>query len=296
MSTIDLNGLGVALVTPFKKNGEIDFAALDHLVNHIIDGGADYLVVLGTTGESVTLTADERKAVSGFVSECVMGRIPLVLGIGSNCTASLLSEISETDFSGYSAILSVAPFYNKPTQEGIYRHFSALAEESPLPIILYNIPGRTGVNITAETTLRLSNERKNIIAIKEASGNLEQARAIIEQCKDNFKVISGDDALTTQLMSIGASGVISVLGNAIPGRFSKMVHDCMSGNYDQAELSNQAFQVLYKLLFIDGNPAGIKGMLSEMGIIENVLRLPLVEISSETQNKLREQLNLLEIK
>lgn len=276
MGNINLRGLGVALITPFKPDFEIDYAALGRMVDHVLSGGVDYIVVLGTTGETPTLTAEERKEVRGFVKEKVAGRVPLVLGMGGNCTQALVNEIKATDFDGYWAILSVAPFYNKPSQEGLYQHYATIAKASPLPVVLYNVPGRTGVNITAHTTLRLAKDFEHICAIKEASGNFKQIEEIINNKPEHFQVISGDDALTYPLITLGAEGVISVVANAYPKEFGEMVRLCIDGNFQKALPIHYSFTKLYDELFVDGNPAGVKALLHKLGMIENVLRLPLV--------------------
>lgn len=291
MDHISLRGLGVALVTPFKDNFEVDYDALGRVLNHVTGHGADYLVVLGTTGETPTLTASEKRSIREFVVAHTAGSIPLVLGFGGNCTRALLEEMESTDFTGFSAILSVAPFYNKPSQEGLYRHFAAIAEKSPLPVVLYNVPGRTGINIGAPTTLRLAHDFNNIIGIKEASGNFKQIEEIITGRPDGFFVVSGDDALTYPLISLGADGVISVVGNAFPEEFGRMVRLCLEGDFKKALPINYRFSRLYSELFVDGNPAGVKSLLHDMGLISNVLRLPLVPTRIETSEELRSLLN-----
>lgn len=291
MDTVSLRGLGVALITPFKSDKSIDFDALSRMIEHVITGKVDYIVVLGTTGETPTLDPDERVEVRRFVANAVAGRVPLVVGMGGNNTKNLVEEIKSADLSGYSAILSVTPFYNKPTQEGIFRHFSAVAEASPLPVVLYNVPGRTGANISADTTLRLANAHRNIIAIKEASGNFKQIEQIINHKPDYFQVISGDDALTYPLVTLGAEGVISVVGNAFPREYGRMVRLCLEGNYNEALPIHYKFSRLYDELFVDGSPAGVKSLLHDMGLIENELRLPLVPIRMETSEELRKILN-----
>lgn len=293
MDHISLRGLGVALVTPFKDNFEVDYDALGRVLNHVTGHGADYLVVLGTTGETPTLTASEKRSIREFVVTHTAGSIPLVLGFGGNCTRALLNEMESTDFTGFSAILSVAPFYNKPSQEGLYRHFAAIAEKSPLPVVLYNVPGRTGINIGAPTTLRLAHDFNNIIGIKEASGNFKQIEEIITGRPDGFFVVSGDDALTYPLISLGADGVISVVGNAFPEEFGRMVRLCLEGDFKKALPINYRFSRLYSELFVDGNPAGVKSLLHDMGLISNVLRLPLVPTRIETSEELRSLLNEL---
>lgn len=293
MAHMNILGMGVALVTPFDKNKDIDYPALERVVNHIVDNGADFLVVLGTTGETPTLSADEKIAVAKYVKDKADGRIPLVLGLGGNNTAEVISQLKEWDLSGYSAILSVVPAYNKPPQEGIYMHFKAIAEASPLPVILYNVPGRTGVNMTADTTLRLAREVPGIIGIKEASGNLQQIQRLLREKPDNFTVLSGDDSLTYPLMTLGAQGVISVLGNAYTRDFADMVHLCLEGNYIEAVDYHYKFRNFIPLLFVDGNPAGVKYVLNKMGLIENELRLPLVPISGNTADKILNYMKIL---
>lgn len=293
MAHMNILGMGVALVTPFDNNKDIDYPALERVVNHIVDNGADFLVVLGTTGETPTLSTDEKIAVAKYVKDKADGRIPLVLGLGGNNTAEVISQLKEWDLSGYSAILSVVPAYNKPPQEGIYMHFKAIAEASPLPVILYNVPGRTGVNMTADTTLRLAREVPGIIGIKEASGNLQQIQRLLREKPDNFTVLSGDDSLTYPLMTLGAQGVISVLGNAYTRDFADMVHLCLEGNYIEAVDYHYKFRDFIPLLFVDGNPAGVKYVLNKMGLIENELRLPLVPISGNTADKILNYMKIL---
>lgn len=276
MRHISLRGLGVALVTPFLPDKEIDYEALRNLVEHIISGKADYIVVLGTTGETPTLSPEEREQVRNTVRDAVAGRVPLVLGMGGNCTRSLVNEIKATELTGFSAILSVTPFYNKPSQEGLYQHFATIAQASPVPVVLYNVPGRTGTNISAATTLRLAKEFDNIIAVKEASGNFKQIEEIINGKPEHFQVISGDDALTYPLITLGAEGVISVVGNAYPHEFGEMVRLCLDGKFKEALPIHYSFSRLYDELFVDGNPAGVKALLHKMGMIHNELRLPLV--------------------
>lgn len=287
MAKFKLEGLGVALITPFKKDKKVDFDALGNLLDYLMDQKADFLVVLGTTGETPTLSASERKDIIEFVKYRTSGKIPLVLGLGGNNTMELVETLQTDDFAGFEAILSVVPPYNKPTQEGIYQHYRMLSEASPLPLILYNVPGRTGVNMTAETTLRIAGDCKNVIGIKEASGDLRQIEEIIRNKPDGFDVISGDDSITLTLMKMGATGVISVIGNAFPLEFGKMVHYCQRGRYDLAEDLDNRFSELLKLMFVDGNPAGVKCVLSLAGKIENELRLPLVPVRRETSEKIK---------
>lgn len=286
--------MGVALVTPFNEDKSIDFEALGKLLEYLIKNGCDYLVVLGTTAETPTLSKEERIAVRNFVRERVNGRVPLVVGHGGNDTMGLVEELKTADYEGFSAILSVVPYYNKPSQEGIYQHYKAIAEASPLPVILYNVPGRTGVNMSAETTLRLAKEFDNIIGVKEASGNIVQMDDIIKNKPDRFVVISGDDGVTFPLLTLGAVGVISVIGNAFPKEFSRMVRLGLSGEYDAARTIHHKFTELFSLLFVDGNPAGVKCLLHQMGFIKNELRLPLVPTRITTNEKIQTVLHNLQ--
>lgn len=282
MAHINILGMGVALITPFTKTKEIDYPALERVVEHIICNDADFIVVLGTTGETPTLSPEEKLSLMKFVREKVGGRVPLVIGMGGNNTAEIVRMVGETDLSGYEAILSVVPPYNKPSQEGLYCHFKAIAEASPLPVILYNVPGRTGVNMTADTTLRLARDVDNIIGVKEASGNIQQIEKLLREKPEGFTVLSGDDGMTYPLMTLGAEGVISVLGNAYTKEFSKMVHLCLEGNYIEAvDIHNRYIEVI-RLLFADGNPAGVKCVMHDMGLIDNELRLPLVPVTEHT--------------
>lgn len=293
MARINLKGMGVALITPFKQDKTVDYDALARLLEYQIKNGVDYLVVLGTTAETATLTAEEKKAVQKFIVERVAERVPLVIGIGGNNTMAIVNELKITDLTPYSAVLSVVPYYNKPSQEGIYQHYKAIALASPLPIILYNVPGRTGVNMTAETTLKLAHEFDNIIGIKEASGNITQMDDIIKNKREDFMVISGDDGITFPLITLGAVGVISVIGNAFPKEFSKMVRLALNGDFEKALLIHHRFTELFSLLFVDGNPAGVKCLLNAMGYIENELRLPLVPTRITTYEKIRRVLDSL---
>lgn len=291
MAHINLKGMGVALVTPFKNDKSIDFEALGRLLEYQISNATDYFVVLGTTAETPALTPDEKKNIREFVVERVNGRVPLVLGMGSNNTAGLVEEFKNTDLSAFSAILSVVPYYNKPSQEGIYQHYKAVAQATDKPIVLYNVPGRTGVNMTPETTLRLANDFSNIVAIKEASGNISQMDEIIKSKPRDFSVISGDDGITFPLLTLGALGVISVIGNAFPKEFSRMVRLALNGDYEKALQIHHRFTELFKLLFVDGNPAGVKCVLHAMGFIENELRLPLVPTRLTTYERIRQVLH-----
>lgn len=286
MAHMNILGMGVALVTPFTADKDIDFPALDKVIDHVVDNGADFLVVLGTTGETPTLSLEEKKAVKEFIRKKTDGCIPLVLGVGGNNTAEVIRQLKTEDFSGYSAILSVVPPYNKPSQEGIFQHFKAIAETSPLPVVLYNVPGRTGVNMAADTTLRLAREVPNIIGIKEASGDIHQIQRLLREKPDSFTVLSGDDMMTYPLMALGAQGVISVLGNAYTKEFSEMVHLCLEGNYIEAVDIHFKFRDIIRLLFADGNPAGVKCVMHDMGLIENELRLPLVPVSESTAREI----------
>lgn len=286
MNSFNLKGLGVALITPFKADKSIDFKALGRVIDRLIDGKVDYIVVLGTTGETPALFPEEKAQVCEFIRNRTAGKVPLVLGMGSNNTMALAKELEEAKLEGFSAILSVVPFYNKPSQEGIYQHYKTIAEKSPLPVILYNVPGRTGVNMTAETTLRIAKDCPNVIGIKEASGNLSQIEEIIKHKPEGFTVISGDDAITYALMTLGAEGVISVIGNAFPAEFGKMVRLCLDGKYKEALPLHLEFAELFNLLFVDGNPAGVKCSLNAMGLIENELRLPLVPTRMSTHDEI----------
>ena len=272
-------GLGVALVTPFKTDGRIDFESLARIVENLIAGGVDHLCVLGTTAETPTLSASERLEVVKFVIKQVKGRIPMMVGCSSNCTAAVLEQIKDYQLDGIDAILSAVPFYNKPSQEGIYRHFAEIAKASAKPIVLYNVPGRTGVNMSAQTTLRIAREFKNVIGIKEASGNMEQVKEIIAGAPEGFRVIIGDDSLAMEAIRNGAAGVISVIGNAIPKRFSELVHLTLQGKYAEAEQIQKQLAPLYGLLFKEGSPCGVKALMSDRGQLENVMRLPLVPVS-----------------
>ena len=280
-------GLGVALVTPFMDNGAVDFAALAKIVDHLVEGGVDYILVLGTTGETPTLTADERKALVRFVRERVAGRVALMVGIGGNCTRDVLACLKSWDLSGYSAVLSVNPYYNKPNQEGLYQHFKAIAEASPLPVMLYNIPGRTGVNMSPSTIARLANDCKNIIGVKEASGNLEQMEEIKALTPSEFLLISGDDGLTVEVIKRGGVGVISVLANAYPKETAEFVRLALEGNTAEAEAKLQALYAIVSALFEEGNPVGIKTALYTKGICTNTMRLPLVSGSEALQTKMK---------
>ncbi len=287
--------MGVALITPFNEDGTIDFPALARLIEYQIQNGIDYLVALGTTAETPTLTEDEKARVRAFIIEKVNGCVPIVLGLGGNNTNAIVENLKTQNFDGIDAILSVVPYYNKPSQEGIYQHYKAIASATKLPVILYNVPGRTGVNMTAETTLRLARDFDNIVAIKEASGNITQMDDIIKNKPSDFMVISGDDGITFPLITLGAVGVISVIGNAFPREFSRMVRLALNGDYASALTIHHRFTELFSLLFVDGNPAGVKCLLHAMGYIQNQLRLPLVPTRITTYEKIRDVLQKLNI-
>lgn len=281
-------GLGIALITPFKEDGSVDYDSLKRLIEYQIKNGADFLCVLATTAETPTLNSDEKHLIKDLIVETVKGRIPILMGCGGNNTAAVVEELKTGDFEGIDGVLSVCPYYNKPSQEGLYQHFKAIANATKLPVVLYNVPGRTGINLKAETTVRLARECDNIVAIKEASGNLEQVDEIIKNKPLDFDVLSGDDGLTFPMIAVGAVGVISVIGNALPKEFSKMVRLSLKGEYDGARRIHHKFIELFSLLFVDGNPAGVKAMLHQMGMIKNVLRLPLVPTRITTREKISE--------
>ena len=284
-------GLGVAMVTPFTSSNEIDYPATGRLIEHLIQGGVNYLVVLGTTGESVVLSDKEKRQLVSYVVERNNGRLPVVMGVGGNNTADVVDDLRSADFTGISAVLSVTPYYNKPTQEGLFQHYHALSQASPLPIILYNVPGRTGVNMTAETTLRIARSCKNVVAVKEASGNLDQIKAIIDGAPQGFHLISGDDGITTAVIQMGGIGVISVFGNAFPKEMAWLVESALKGNaLDARNKMERDFNRLFHLIFVEGNPAGVKCILHLKGMIENILRLPLVPVSEKTMLEIKEEL------
>ena len=288
-------GLGIALITPFTSEGRVDYDALKRLIEYQLTNGADFLCILATTGEAPCLTQQERDDITAFIRERVAGRVPILKYCGGNNTAAVVEEIKTTDWTGIDGILSICPYYNKPSQEGIYQHFKAIAEVSPLPIVLYNVPGRTGVNMKPETIVRLANNFANIVGVKEASGSMEQVDEIIKNKPHRFDVISGDDALTFSMVASGAAGVISVIGNALPKEFSRMIRLEFNGEYEPARKIHHKFTELYSLLFIDGNPAGCKALLNDMGMIENVLRLPLVPTTITTKQKMAAILKELRI-
>lgn len=279
-------GTGIAIITPFDKNQQVDYKSLEKLVDYWIEGKVEFLVVMGTTGESVVLDKQEKKDVFDFVTSRVAGRVPVMLGIGGNNTREIISQLQEFDLSKAAGILSVSPYYNKPSQEGIYQHYKAFAKECPLPVILYNVPGRTGSNILPETTLRLAVEVENIIGVKEASGNMEQVMHIIHHRPQGFLVLSGDDGITLPLMAAGADGVISVVANAYPFEFSEMVRFVANEQLTEARKYHYALLNIIQYLFVEGNPAGIKAVMHQMGLCENSLRLPLTPVSEQLYKKI----------
>lgn len=286
MEKKELYGMGVALVTPFDTTGEVDHAALGRLVDYQIESKADFLCVLGTTAETPTLSGEEQHAVRRTVVERNAGRLPILLGCGGNCTRSITNKLANDKMEDVDAILSVVPYYNKPTQEGMYAHFKAISEATDLPIILYNVPGRTGVNMLPDTTLRLAADCKNVVGIKEASGNVEQIEYILRHRPEGFKVFSGDDGITLPLIKSGADGVISVIGNAYAAEFAELVHLAQAGRFAEAEAIDKRLTELYSLLFVDGNPAGVKCLMELRGMLQNVLRLPLVPATQSTRDKI----------
>ena len=288
-------GLGIALITPFTEQGEVDYEALQRLVEYQIENGADFLCILATTGETPCLSKEERLKIKDFIVSLVKGRLPVVVGCGGNNTAAVVEELKTGDFKGIDGILGVCPYYNKPSQEGLYQHFKAIAGATKLPVILYNVPGRTGINMKPETTVRLAKDCQNIVAVKEASGNLEQVDEILKNKPDGFAVLSGDDSLTYPMIACGAEGVISVIGNALPKEFSRMIRLEQRGEFEAAVKIHHKFTDLYSLLFVDGNPAGVKALLHEMGFINNILRLPLVPTRVATVQKMSQILKDLKL-
>jgi 4-hydroxy-tetrahydrodipicolinate synthase len=280
-------GTGVAIITPFKNDSSIDLSALGRVVNHVIKGQVNFIVAMGTTGEASTLTKDEKQAVISYVTEAVDNRVPLVIGIGGNNTQEIINSISELDLTGVDGILSVAPYYNKPSQRGIFQHFKAIATCSPLPLIIYNVPGRTSVNITSDTCLELAHECESIVAVKEASGDLAQIMRIIKGKPENFLVISGDDMMTIPIISAGGSGVISVLANAYPAECSELVNLALKNNFKAAREIHFRFMESIELLFADGNPSGIKAFMSLLNMCQNNLRLPLVPVNKNVFSRIQ---------
>lgn len=279
------------MVTPFQPDGQVDFDGLNNLIGHLINGGVEYLVVLGTTGETATLTKDEKKKIFKFVVEKVNGRVPLVAGIGGNDTLEVVELVKAFDSTGYDAILSVSPYYNKPTQEGIYQHYKAVAQASSLPVILYNVPGRTGSNIAPETTIRLANDFENIIGIKEAAGNFDQFNQILRDMPEGFLFISGDDPVTLPLIAMGGAGLISVVGNALPRELTDMVRQCLAGDFKTARKAHFNLVEFTRLMFVEGNPAGVKSALKQLGVCDDTLRLPLVPVSPATEQAIISEIN-----
>ncbi|MGQ9620763.1 MAG: 4-hydroxy-tetrahydrodipicolinate synthase [Bacteroidales bacterium] len=284
-------GTGVAIITPFKNDTSIDFSSMERVINHIIEGGVNYIVLMGTTGESSTLTKDEKKALITFTLETINNRVPLVVGVGGNNTQEIITKLKTSDLRKVDGILSVAPYYNKPIQRGLYEHFKAIATCSPVPIIMYNIPGRTGCNISAETCLQLAHEFDNIVGVKEASGNMEQIIKIIKGKPENFQVISGDDLITLPIIAAGGTGVISVIANAYPAEWSEMVNQCLKSNYKSAREILYRFTEIIELLFIEGNPAGIKAAMNILNLCQNNLRLPLVPVSQQVYARLKKAMD-----
>ena len=282
-----LKGTGVAIVTPFDKNKSVDFNALEKVIDHIISGGVQYIVTLGTTGETPVLSKQEKIDIINFTFEYVNNRVPIVVGIGGNDTMSLLKDLQSFPIQNAIAVLSASPYYNKPSQEGIFQHYKLIAENSPKPILLYNVPARTGRNMEASTTLRLSREVENIVGIKEAGGNMIQCMELLKERPDGFIVVSGDDDLVLPQMACGMDGVISVVANAIPKPFTNMINHCIAGDYKLAKTINDSLIPAYQLMFAENNPAGVKGFLAEMGLIENELRLPLVSLSLPIQQGIK---------
>lgn len=286
-------GTGIAIVTPFLADGQVDYDGLKRLIDHLVNGGVEYIVSLGTTGESATLTAEEKKKVFAFTAEAVAGRVNLVAGIAGNNTAQVVEEIKAFDIAGYDAILSASPQYNKPTQEGIYQHYKAIAEASKLPILLYNVPSRTGSNVSAATTVRLAREFKNIVGIKEASGNFEQINQIMRDKPEGFLMISGDDPISFPMISLGAVGVISVVGNALPRQTSDMIRKCLNYDFKGAQQGHYDLLNITRLCFVEGSPAGVKTALKELGICGDTVRLPLVQVSESVKEEIVEELKTL---
>ena len=291
MSYNRFKGTGVAMITPFKADKSVDYRAFENLIESLIRNQVDYLLVMGTTAESVTLSEEEKNEIIETAIRVNAGRVPLMLGLGGNCTENVVKAIKKQNFDGIDAILSVTPYYNKPNQEGLYLHYSEIAKASPVPVMLYNVPGRTGINMKSETVLRLAQEHKNIFGIKEASGDIIQIMDLIKNRPNGFLVVSGDDAITFPLVTLGGDGVISVIANAFPKEFSQMVRDVLNGDLDKSKAMHFRYTDIIKNLFIEGNPAGIKALLNIQNMIENELRLPLVPVSTPTYLQLKEQVN-----
>lgn len=287
------HGTGVAIITPFNADGSVDHSGLKKTIDYIISGGVEYIVSLGTTGESATLSSDEKKAVWETTVEHTAGRVSLVAGIGGNNTAEVINDLKKFDSKGFDAVLSVSPYYNKPTQEGIYQHYKAISDASPLPVLLYNVPGRTGMSMSADTTLRLAHDFKNIIGTKEASGNFDQFNKIIRDKPEDFLFISGDDGVALPLIAMGCVGVISVAANALPGIFSTMVRMCLDGKFIEAQPLHHSVTEVTNLFFAEGNPAGVKAALKLLDVCGDTLRLPLVNIGAETSQAIKSELKKL---
>lgn len=290
-SLTSLRGTGVAIITPFKSNFEVDLQALGKMIDYIINGGVEYIVTLGTTGETPTLSREEKIAIIQFTYEKVNNRVPVIVGIGGNNTQELIHDLQSFPLDKAVAVLSASPYYSKPSQQGIYEHYKALAAASPKPIMLYNVPGRTGRNMTAATTLRIAREIPGIIGIKEASGDMAQCMELLRDRPEGFLVVSGDDALALPQLACGMDGVISVAANSFPREFSDMVRACLAGDYPLARLKNNAMIAVYEMLFAENNPAGVKAFCFELGLIENCLRLPVTPVSDELQQKIKKQLD-----
>lgn len=288
-----LSGTGVAIITPFNQQQEVDYSALAKLIDYIIQGGVEYVVALGTTGETPVLNHEEKISILHFIYEQVNNRLPVIAGVGGNNTKEVLQDLKQLPLTDATAILSTAPYYNKPSQEGLYQHYKAIAANSPKPVILYNVPGRTGRNMEAATTVRLSHEVKNIAGIKEASGDMAQCMELLRQCPADFMIVSGDDNLVLPQIACGMTGVISVAANAFPASFSNMTRHCLAGNFKAAKQINDGLMPAYDLMFAENNPAGVKAFLSEMGIIENETRLPVVPLSKKYHNDIRQLLSML---
>ena len=287
MTKHPFSGTGVAIVTPFLENGDIDQSGIERLVEHLVNGKVDYLVALGTTGENATLNKEEKQLVFTLVNKFNKGRVKLVAGIGGNDTRAVIQAFSAFDLTGYAAILSVSPYYNKPNAEGIFQHYKALSDAAPLPLIMYNVPGRTGMNVSTATTLRIANACKNIIATKEASGNMEQILQIIKDKPDGFEVISGDDGITLPLIACGAIGVISVLANAYPKEFSTMVNLCLDGKFAEARPTHEQMLPVIQSIFAEGSPSGVKTYLGELGVVKETFRLPVVGVSVQHKETIK---------
>jgi 4-hydroxy-tetrahydrodipicolinate synthase len=286
-----LRGTGVALVTPFRKEGIVDFTALGKVIDHVIKGGIDYLVTLGTTGETPSLSKEEKIAIIEFTFSHTAGRVPIIVGVGGNNTAEVISDLQKLPLSEALAVLSVSPFYNKPSQEGIYQHYKTIAEASPKPVILYNVPGRTGRNMSAATSIRLAKDCPNVVGLKEASGDMAQCMEILRDAPSNFVVLSGDDLLAMPQIACGMQGVISVAANAYPLEYSNMVRACLAGDYVKAKMINDPLIEAYDMMFAENNPSGVKAFMHEMGLLENEVRLPIVSLSEPIYSRVKTYLS-----